>query len=88
MADRLASLLPKLITPNQTGFIKGRSAVTNIHRVLAVLDEIKTRLKRHSNLAILTIDDEKAFDNVSWELLNLVLDHMVLFSSISLLTIL
>lgn len=61
----MALLLPKLISPSQTRLGKGRSAVTNICNVLTVLDEVKTRSKRHSYAAILTIDAEKAFNNVS-----------------------
>lgn len=30
MADRLAGILPRLISPNQTGFVRGRSAVINV----------------------------------------------------------
>lgn len=76
MAYRLASILPRLITSNQMDFIKGRSAVSNIRKVLTVLDEIKLRPIKHSTSYILTIDAEKAFDNVRWKWLDLVLDRL------------
>lgn len=30
MADRLANILPELILPNEVGFVKERSAVSNL----------------------------------------------------------
>lgn len=41
MADRLASILPNVISPSQTGFIKGRSAVSNIRKALFTIDAEK-----------------------------------------------
>lgn len=76
MADRLAAILPRLIAPTQTGFVRGRSAVSNIRKVVAVLDELALRPEAHSSPALLTIDVEKAFDNVGWEWLNKVLDRL------------
>lgn len=76
LADRLSTFLPKLITPHQVGFIQVRAAVYNIRKVLEVLDEIKLRSLLHSFPALLAIDAEKAFDNVSWGWLDEVLDTM------------
>lgn len=76
MADRLASVLPCLNTLTQRGFIKGRSAVANIRKVLGVLGEMKSHPKKHSSPAILTIDAEKPFDNVCWQWLDRVLDRL------------
>lgn len=73
MADRLACILPRLISPNQTGFVKGRSAVSNIRKVLAALDATAVGANEPSNPALLTIDAEKAFDNVSWTWMDKVL---------------
>lgn len=50
--------------------------MTNIRKVLAILDANATQPGSHSGPALLTIDAEKAFDNVSWEWLNRVLDRM------------
>lgn len=64
MADRLSFILPRFIAPTQTGFIRGRSAVSNIHKVLAFLDEVTIRPANDPSPALLTIDAEKAFGNV------------------------
>lgn len=72
----MASILLRLIAPTQTGFIKSRAAVSNIRKVLAFLHEIKVRPNKHSSPALLTIDAEKAFDNVGWDWLNKVLDQL------------
>lgn len=76
LADRLACILPQLISDNQVGFVKGRSAVTNIRKVLTVMEEV--RLSGHStrSAALLTLDAEKAFDNVCWQWLLQVMAHM------------
>lgn len=71
IASRLAVILPSLIHPTQAGFIKGRSATANIRKVLLALDYAKTH--PNEDLAIITLDAEKAFDNVSISWLFMVL---------------
>lgn len=74
LANRLATFLPHLIGLSQVGFVQGRSAVSNIRKVLTVLDCVK---KAPSGVPVLlTVDAEKAFDNVRWGWLNLVLDRV------------
>lgn len=74
MANRLASILPNIISPAQTGFTKGRSATANIRRVMAVLEYTKIHPKE--DLAILTLDAEKAFDRISFHWLELALQKI------------
>lgn len=76
LADRLATFLPDLIGPSQVGFVKVRSAITNIRKVLAVLDRVKINPLPSEHPILLTLDGEKAFDNVKWTWLNQVLDKM------------
>lgn len=63
-----------LIDPAQQGFIKGRSAVTNIRKVLMVLEQAKTNDK--ADTVIGTLDAEKALYSVQIPWLFQVLDRM------------
>lgn len=76
MADRSATFLPLLIGPSQVGFIKRRSAVCNIRKVLAVLDRVKNNPPLFGRPILLALNAEKAFDNVKWSWLDQVLDAM------------
>lgn len=58
------------------GFLQGRSAVGNIHKVLTILDRVKSHLSRTEMPVLLTADAENAFDNVKWSWLNLVFDKI------------
>lgn len=62
LACRLANILPTIIHPAQEGFIKGRSAVTYLRKLSLVLEQA-TRYPS-ADLAIITLDAEKAFDSV------------------------
>ncbi|XP_058783255.1 uncharacterized protein LOC131657925 [Vicia villosa] len=65
LADRLASLLPSLISFEQKGFIKGR----NIRDGICLTSEAINLLNNKSfsgNIA-LKIDITKAFDSISWK---------------------
>lgn len=59
IAHRLAVVLLLLINPAQQGFIRGRLAVTNIRKVLMSLEEAQLL-----DFATITLDAEKAFDNM------------------------
>lgn len=62
LADRLAKLMPSLIHNVQSGFTKGRSAVLNIRRTLAVLEHSKNHPE--TDISILALVEKKAVDNV------------------------
>lgn len=69
MANRLALIMPSLIHHSQAGFTLGHSATSNICKVLTVLEEV--RANPSSDLAIISLDAEKAFGNVSFHRLQL-----------------
>lgn len=73
MTNRLALIMPSLIHPSQAGFTIGHSAMSNIRKVLTVLEQEK--INPTSDLAIITLDAEKAFDNVSFRWLRLALQR-------------
>nr|XP_016462864.1 PREDICTED: uncharacterized protein LOC107785952 [Nicotiana tabacum] len=72
--ERLVDLLPSLISPNQAGFIKGRSIVENILLTQEIITDIRLRGKP-SNVVI-KLDMAKAYDRVSWLVLTKVLRQM------------
>ncbi|CAL1353289.1 unnamed protein product [Linum trigynum] len=76
MAERLACLLPQLISEGQNAFIRERQIVDNIllgHELMHYL-KIKTRGKK--GFMALKVDMEKAYDRVEWPFLLAVLEKM------------
>lgn len=71
IARRIESLLPDLISHDQTGFIRGRQTQDNIRRTLHIMRYIQTR---KISSVILGLDAEKAFDSVNWTYLYKVLE--------------
>jgi hypothetical protein len=73
LADRLAEILPFIISKEQRGFVKGR----NIKDYIALASEAINVLDKKTfggNLA-LKIDVSKAFDTLSWDFLLAVLQR-------------
>ena len=67
LANRLNSLLPKILSPWQTGFVPGRGIVDNILLAQELALDLDRRLE-HPNL-MLKLDMEKAYDRVEWSFL-------------------
>lgn len=63
LAKRLLSILPKLISSDQVGFIKGQQAPDGTQRVLNILSQAE-RFK--NSTLFLSLDAEKAFDRIYW----------------------
>uniref|UniRef100_A0A8C5Q8F8 Reverse transcriptase domain-containing protein n=1 Tax=Leptobrachium leishanense TaxID=445787 RepID=A0A8C5Q8F8_9ANUR len=63
LASRVAPLLPKLIHPDQTGFVQGRQTCDNTRRLFDIID-----LANRSGTPglLLSLDAEKAFDRMHW----------------------
>ncbi|CAL1372090.1 unnamed protein product [Linum trigynum] len=71
IANRLKKVLPKIISPNQSAFIKGRLITDNI---IMANELVKWyRRKNISPRCALKIDIMKAFDSVDWDYLYCVL---------------
>ncbi|XP_027060814.2 uncharacterized protein [Coffea arabica] len=64
LADRLSAILPKIISPQQSGFVKGRNITENYLLAQEVLSGIG-KASRGGNVA-LKLDISKAYDRVSW----------------------
>ncbi|CAL1400383.1 unnamed protein product [Linum trigynum] len=76
MAERLAGLLPMIISEGQNAFIRERQIVENVllgHELMHYL-KIKTRGKK--GFMALKVDMEKAYDRVEWPFLLAILDKM------------
>jgi hypothetical protein len=67
IANRLKSVLPKLIHEDQTGFLKGRFIGENIRLVYDILNYTE---ENDIPGMLLLIDFEKAFDSLSWSFVN------------------
>ena len=72
IASRITTFLPKLISDDQTGFIKGRCISENIRLLDSVIKF--TEGKKIPGL-LLSLDFEKAFDTLEWSFINKTLQH-------------
>ncbi|XP_050217747.1 uncharacterized protein LOC126668601 [Mercurialis annua] len=73
LANRLAPILPALISENQFGFIKGRS----IHDCHSIATEVVNLCcNRREKTLLIKLDFHKAFDSVSWLFILKILEEM------------
>ena len=73
IANRLKSVLPSLISQDQSGFMPGRFIGENIRQVFYIMNY--TEINNIPGLLLL-VDFEKAFDSVSHDFIFKVLDIM------------
>uniref|UniRef100_A0A8I6WLN0 Reverse transcriptase domain-containing protein n=1 Tax=Hordeum vulgare subsp. vulgare TaxID=112509 RepID=A0A8I6WLN0_HORVV len=66
LTNRLSPISDRLISPNQTSFIKGRYILESVVLAHEVIHEVK---KSEMHGLVLKLDYEKAYDRVSWEFL-------------------
>ena len=71
LATRLKKVLPNIIHPSQTGFLKDRYIGSNIRLLLDIIDHLE---EENEPGIIFSIDFEEAFDTVNWKFLNKCLD--------------
>nr|XP_027064499.1 uncharacterized protein LOC113690699 [Coffea arabica] len=71
LSDRLAKLLPRIISPQQSGFVKGRQIADNFLLAQELVADIGKQ-SRGGNV-VLKLDMMKAYDRVSWYFLLQVL---------------
>lgn len=68
---RIVEVVPKIISPNQLGFVKGRSIMENVLLAQEIIKDINMR-KKYVNVVV-KLDMDKAYDRVSWIFLTKVL---------------
>lgn len=66
LSHRIEKIIPDIIHPDQTGFIKGRHASNNTRRLYNLMHYSSVQQK---DTLIATLDAEKAFDRVNWKFL-------------------
>ncbi|XP_060200867.1 uncharacterized protein LOC132629156 [Lycium barbarum] len=71
---RMEKILSSLISPNQSGFVKGRSIFENILLTQEIISDIRIRGKPAN--VVIKLDMAKAYDRVSWKYLFHVLRSM------------
>ena len=62
----LLKIIDRLISPNQTAFIKGRYILESVVAVHEIIHEVARRKEED---IILKLDYEKAYDRVNWDFL-------------------
>ena len=67
LANRLQTVLPSLICPEQTCAVKGRTIQDSLHLVRTIVEKVD------GNAALINLDQSKAFDRVDHAFLEAVL---------------
>ncbi|XP_051125984.1 uncharacterized protein LOC127247930 [Andrographis paniculata] len=78
LTTRLSPLLPQLLSPHQSGFVKGRAIADNILLASEMVHDLNLRGDSHNLL--LKLDLNKAYDRVSWRFLRHALSRFDLLS--------
>lgn len=73
LANRLEDVMPKIIHPDQTGFIRSRQGSDNVRRLFHIVDYAR---KKKEPMLILSMDAAKAFDRIEPSLLFQTLERM------------
>jgi hypothetical protein len=71
LTTRLQHFIERLISFEQSGFVKGRNIVDNF---LYAADVIQSCRTRNTPAVVLKLDFKKAFDSVNWTALDAILD--------------
>jgi hypothetical protein len=73
MSLRLAPILPSMVTPNQSAFIRGRTIQDNF---MLVQQLAKSFHSANAPTVLLKLDIARAFDTVSWSFLIELMQHL------------
>ena len=79
IANRIKSVIPKLINNDQTGFLKGRFIGENIRLIDNIMNYVS---KKNIPGLLLFIDFEKAFDSLEWSFIERTLQYFGFGSSL------
>lgn len=73
LARRLERVIPTIVSPDQTGFVKNRQSFFNIRRLFNIL-YTSAPPGQQDEETIKSFDAEKAFDRVEWKFLFRILE--------------
>jgi exonuclease III len=73
IGKRISKQLPKIISNDQGGFVKGRYIGCNIQRIVTTM---RTCEEQQINGLMTNIDFEKAFDTLDWQHLHKVMEYL------------
>ena len=76
LAKRLKPIMEDIITPYQNAFIKGRLISDNLIIAHELIHTIKTKKKGRARFVAIKVDLSKAYDRLSWNFLEAVLQKM------------
>lgn len=71
LSNRLHTVLPNIISKDQSGYLKGRNISINIRSIFDVIDEVQNS---NSSGLLAFLDFEKAFDKLNWTFIQNSLD--------------
>ncbi|WOL20265.1 hypothetical protein Cni_G29069 [Canna indica] len=76
IVHRLQPIMDKIISPNQSAFIKGRLISDNILLAHEVMHHLKTKASQSSQGMTIKLDMSKAFDRIEWNYIQNIMKAM------------
>jgi hypothetical protein len=72
IVNRLKEIIPKVVSPYQTGFVSGRNITENIVIAQEMLHNM-TRIKSKVGFFVIKVDLSKAYDRLDWDFIHKIL---------------
>ena len=76
LANQLKSILPNIISENQSAFMPVRSITDNVLVSFEIINHMKRKNKGTEGEVYLKLDISKAYDRVNWSFLKKKMIHM------------
>lgn len=76
LANRLKTLLPEVISDNQSAFLKSRLISDNVMISFEILQYLKRKQQGKTGVMALKLDLSKAYDRIEWKFLEAIMKQM------------